>query len=327
MNEIYSQIHNKILQSKNIALVSHRFPDWDSLWSLTAMYNMINNNFDKKNIDMICYDNVAEKLSFLSNSDKIINKFDWNKYDLCIFLDIWNIILAWFWEKEVLNCNFLINIDHHQSNIWYWDINLVDIKQPATAALIYDFFITQGYIINQDIATSLLTWIYTDTWAFIYSNVLPSTFRIASRLVELWWNIELISSNFFLNNTFDFFNLFSVALERLKINKNWIAFTYLKKEDIINSGCKYEELDWIVWRLNMLDNKKYVVFIYEKWDIVKWSFRTTREDVDLTQIASKYNWWWHRKACWLTLDWQIEVDENNVFVKMYDWREINFLND
>lgn len=327
MKNIYSQIHEKILESKNIALVSHRFPDWDTLGSITAMKNIIETNFKNKNVDMICFDILPEKLSFLHWSENIINKFDWNRYDICIFLDIWNIILTWFWERSTINCSFLINIDHHQSNIWYWDINLVDMNRPSTTAVLFDFIEYNNYKINSDIATSFLTWIYTDTWAFIYSNVKPKTFSIASKLVEMWWDIKLISSNFFLNNTFDFIKLFWLTLERLKVSKKWVAISYLTKEDILSSWCKYEELDWIVWRLNMLDNKKYVIFIYEKWDIVKWSFRTSRDDVDLTKIASKYNGWWHRKACWLTLDWQLSFRWNNVFVKMYDWSEIDFLND
>lgn len=313
MEEIYYQIDQKIKDSKNIVLVSHKFPDGDTLGSATAMYEMIMTNFEDKCVDIVNSDLVAEKLAFLPNSEKVIQDFDCKKYDLCIFLDIGNLSLAWFWDKDKIKCKNIINIDHHAPNIGYWDINLLDIDMPSTTAVLYHFFNYMWYGINSNIATSLLTWIYTDTWAFVYSNVSTDTFEISSKLVELGGNIEDISSNFFLNNTFEFVKLFWLVLERLKINRDWVALSYLTKKDLLEYCCKYEELDWVVWRLNMLDNVKYVSFFYEKWDLVKCSLRTTRDDVDLNLVAKEYGWWWHKKASAFPTEWNIEIWEDNIF--------------
>jgi bifunctional oligoribonuclease and PAP phosphatase NrnA len=325
MREIYKKIDTKIRESKSIVLVTHKFPDGDTLWSATWMREMILTNFKWKNVDIVNLDWVAEKLSFLYWSETVVNKFDYLKYDLCIFLDVGNISLAWYWEINDYKCSFVINIDHHASNIAYGDLNLINTNKPSTTVVLYDFFVSMGYIISPNIATSLLTWIYTDTWAFVYSNVSTETFEISAKLVELGWNIEVIASNFFLNNTFDFVKLFGLVLERLKINGDWIALSYLLKKDILESGCKYEEMDWVVWRLNMLENVKYVIFLYEKAWLVKWSLRTTREDVDLTRIAKKYNWWWHKKACWFALEGEININEwNELSVKLIDNNIVNF---
>lgn len=320
MQEKYLLVNKKIKESSNIALISHRFPDWDTLGSATALYEIILTNFEWKNVDIVNFDSVAEKLSFLPNSEKISKNFEIDKYDLLIFLDIGNIVLAWWGEIKDFKWKTIINIDHHFANINYWDINLVDISKPSTTSILYDYFKSMDYKINSRVATSLLTWIYTDTGAFMYSNVTPGTFEDAAELLSKWWDLEAISSNFFLNNTFEFVKLFGLALQRLKISKEGVALSYLKKEDIINSWCKYEELDWIVWRLNMLDNIRYVLFLYEKWDIVKGSLRTTREDIDLNDIARPLNWWWHKKACWLSLEWNIELDKNgHLTIKMINW--------
>lgn len=325
MNIIYKDISDKITNAKNIAIISHKFPDWDALGSSCALYEIIKTNFKNKSVDIINTDWVAEKLSFIPNSEVIITKFDYVKYDVCIFVDVGNIILAWFWEKVDYKYSFIINIDHHASNIWYWDINLVESTKSSSATVLYDFFKWMDYDFNKNVATSLLTWIYTDTWSFMYSNVRPTTFYRAAHLLDIWWDVRAISENFFLNNTFSFVKLLWKVLKRLKINSEWMWFSYLKKEEICDSGCKYEEMDWIVWRLNMLDNVKYVCFLYEKWDIVKWSLRTSRDDIDLTQIVKKYNWWWHKKATWFSLDWKIEISENNkVSVKLFDNNIINF---
>lgn len=313
LNDIYKSIHECILNAEKIALVSHKSPDWDTLWSMTAMYSMIKSNFSWKDVDMINLDGIAEKLSFLPGSSIISRQYNKGNYDLCIYLDVWDIKLAWIWQKDDIWTKYLINVDHHIVNALYWDINLVDTHEPSTTSILFRFFEAMDYIIDKDTATALLTWIYTDTWAFIYSAVKPDTFDIAAKLLELWWDLEVISKNFFLSNSCEFVKLFWIVLERLVVNWDWVALSYLTREDIINSWCKYEELDWIVWRLNTLNNIKYVSFFYEKQDIVKCSLRTSREDVDLTSIAKIYSWWWHRKASAFSIEWKIEMSSTWAF--------------
>lgn len=324
MKNIYNQIHQKIKESDNIAIIWHRFPDGDTMSSMVAMYGIIRDNFESKNVDLVNSDVLPEKLKFLTNWITV-NKELIKKYDLYIFVDIWDIKLAWFGQTKdnYKNC-FIINIDHHPFNINYWDINLIWAQKASTTEVLYDYFTSENYKISPDAATALLTWIYTDTWAFSYSNTTETSFWISADLLELWWKIKPIVNNFFNNNTFDFIKLLWVVFKRLKISKEWIGISYLKKEDIINSWCKYEELDWIVWRLNKLSNVKYIYFLYEKWDFVKWSLRTIKDDINLAEIAKTHNGWWHRQASAFMYEWEINIDENKkISIKTQD-NIINF---
>lgn len=320
MKNIYKEIHKKILSSNNIWLIWHKWADWDSIGSCTAFKEIINDNFLDKQVDILSFDIIPNKFNFIINSD-IVYTPDFNKYDLFIYLDCSSVELSWF--KNINTKSFLINIDHHPTNTKFWDINLINTEISSNVENLYNFFDYMNYKINKKASQSLLTWIYTDSWALNYSNTSKETLDLVSKLINLWWRIDFIYNNLFKNTSFEFLKLFSIVLDNLVI-KNNVAISYFKKEDIVNSWCSYEECDWIIWRLNMLKNIDYILFIYEKENLVKWSLRTISEEIDLTKIAKKYWWWWHKKASWFSIKWKIAKnnglfikEENNNLLKIY----------
>ncbi len=318
INELFDQINNKIKESNNIAIISHRFPDADTIWSITAFYEAMKINFPEKRVEIINFDWINNSLSFIPNSDKIIKEFKKEDYDLLIFLDVAVLTHSWFnWNlNNFINDIFVINIDHHKSNSYYWNINLVDISSTSVTIIVYKFLKNFNYKINKNIATSLLAWIYTDSWSFCNPNTNPETFFIARDLVLVWWDIQIINSNLFFNNNKCFLDLLSIIFWRLKVTKGNFAVSYLTKDDMIKWNFWYEDLDSIVWRLWLLEGVDYVLFLYEKWNLVKWSLRTINDNIDLSQIASLYWWWWHKKASAFTLEWKIKIiDSKNIWIE------------
>lgn len=326
MKEVYLQIDKKIKDACNIAIITHRNPDGDTFWSASAFNEMIDVNFDNKNIDIINPDWIPDALKYLNNVLDVKKELDIGKYDLYIFLDVASVKLAGFLDEDNFNLKNVINIDHHISNNKYWDISLVDPDEPSTTAVLYNFFTAMNYAINENIATALLTWIYTDTGSLVFDNTTAKTFDIVSELIYSGWNIRLVSDNIFLNSSISFIKLLWLTLDRLVIKDNF-WFSYLTKKDIEDSWCDYEELVWIVWRLNTLDEVDYTCFIYEKWNWVKWSLRTNQENMDLTLIAQKHWWWWHKKASAFIYN-NSKIETNNewkVFVRTADNNLIQFV--
>lgn len=325
LESLYLYIDDKIEASSNIAIITHISPDGDTLGSATALYEVIMTNFKNKKIDIINKEK-ASLFSFLPNFEKITPDFDINKYDLVFTIDIASLKLAWFWEnkKFIFKDVELINIDHHISNQFYWDINLVDSSTPAASVVLYDFFKNRGYIINSRAATCLLTWIYTDTWAFVYSNANQHSFKVTANLIEKWWDIEIIDREFFSSLNFKFLQLYSVILERLTIKDNY-GISYMKNEDLEKIWCN-EEFNWwlISPKLNHLSGVDYIIFLYEKGDKVKWSLRTNKNNFDLTKIAAKFWWWWHCKASGFMIDGNLCIENNKIFIKKPDWELIYF---
>jgi phosphoesterase RecJ-like protein len=84
---VYNQLLEKIKLSKNIALISHKNPDIDTIGSVTAFFETIKNNFLYKNIDLICVDIIPEKYRFLTHTNRFKQDFNPKNYDLIIFFD------------------------------------------------------------------------------------------------------------------------------------------------------------------------------------------------------------------------------------------------
>ena len=82
----------------------------------------------------------------------------------------------------------VINIDHHISNEHYGKINYVDIMSAASTELLLPLFEKmeeefEVELIDEDVATLLLTGIITDTGSFQNSNTTPKAFAHAAQLI------------------------------------------------------------------------------------------------------------------------------------------------
>lgn len=305
---VYNKIWLKLKEAKRIALVSHLNPDGDTIGSSTALFEAIKSNFYFKKIDLICLDDIPAKFSFLAHTNKFKKSFDYHNYDLIIFLDISNLSLTWFdkFYPSFLSIDDFntISIDHHVTNKIFARQNLVISNYSSTTMIIYEFLKSVWAKINKNTATSILTGIYTDTWWLKHSNTNSLTLKYCSELLDLKADKQSIIDNIFYNNSLDTVKLWWSLLQKSFIN-NDILYTYISKTDLDNFWVDYDSISWVIDYLNMVEWIKYSVTLTQKWDFVKWSLRTLRDDIDVSKLAVKYWWWWHKKASWFTRQWQL----------------------
>lgn len=306
---VYSEIIYKIKLAKNIALISHRNPDIDTIWASSAFYEAIKDNFLYKNVDLICADIIPEKYKFLKNTQKYKQDFDKKKYDLIIFFDTSSKSQTWFEDDKILfdkKTFNTINIDHHITNEIFAKQNIVNSTYSSTTMIIFEILYFMNLKISNITSTNLLAWIYTDTWWFKHANVNSITYYIASKLIEIWWDFRLIVDKFFKNNKLSTIKLWWKIISNSFIDESWVLYSYVNKSMLDSYKCDYEEISWVIDHLNTVENIKYSTLLTQKWDYIKASLRTLRDDVDLTKIAKKYDWGWHKKASWFTTKAQIE---------------------
>lgn len=309
--KIYFQIIKKIEEAKKIALVSHKNPDLDTVWSALWFYNIAHENFSNKNIDLICIDDIPEKYQFLPNTNLYKKYFNPKDYDLIIFFDSWSKNQTWFdtkypdlYDKKTYNT---INIDHHITNEVYWKQNIINTSYSSTTMIIFEIFYLTRKKISELSSTYLLAWILTDTWWFKHPNTDKTTYFISSKLIEFGWNLQLIVNKFFKSNKLSTIKLWWRIMSESYIDENNVLYAYVNKTLLDTYSSTYEDISWVIDHLNTSEGIKYTTLLTQKWDFIKWSLRTLRDDIDLTQIAKKYDWWWHKKASWFTMQWNLET--------------------
>src|SRR6266850_2569671 len=85
-----------------------------------------------------------------------------------------------------------INIDHHESNTRYADLNWVSAREPSSGELIFKLLKVARWPITKRIADCLFTAISTDTGSFQYPTTRPGTFHAGAELVTRGANLAKI---------------------------------------------------------------------------------------------------------------------------------------
>lgn len=127
--------------------------------------------------------NVFESFDFYKEVEfgKGVGDFNLDEFDLILLLD--HGALSYYGDSKI---NFpkdsLINIDHHETNSYFGDLNYVDDKRPSTCSILIDLFKEWGVKFDKELSTRLLLGLYTDTQelslevsalidgAFLYEN-------------------------------------------------------------------------------------------------------------------------------------------------------------
>lgn len=308
--KIYSKIIEKLKNAKHIALVSHKNPDIDTLWSSTWFYQAIQDNFLYKKVDLICVDIIPKKYNFLAHTAKFKQDFHPKNYDLIIFFDSWSKSQTWFdiiypelFDGKTYNT---ISIDHHITNELYARQNILNITYSATTMIVFEILLLTNLVISKQTSTHLLAWIYTDTGGFKHSNTNEVTYFIAGKLLTFWADYQLIIDRFFRKNNLSTIKLWWKIISDSFIDEQNVLYSYVNKSMLESFNTNYEDISWVIDYLNMAEWIKYSTLLTQKWEYIKASLRTLRDDIDLTQIAKKFDGWGHKKASWFTTRAQLE---------------------
>jgi len=137
-----------------------------------------------------------------------------------------------------------INIDHKAANELYGAVNLVEVTATSVgeilAGLLESF---EGSLLDEDIATSLLTGIITKTASFQHAQTTPEAFLKASRLIGLGGRQQEIIKHLYRTKSLTLLKLWGRCLARLKTDDAAsLAYCVLTAADFEKSGAGTEEL-------------------------------------------------------------------------------------
>ena len=201
----------------------------------------------------------------------------------------------------------IIVIDHHQNPKIKTNFSLIDANSSSTGILIYNLILSFGQPINNLIATLLLTTIITDTSSFRNSNTNSEALRVASELINLGANMQLINSSL-LNER----SLNKLLLEKeILLNHEFYSdihtlISFCTTENYKSTNTTKEQSEGMA---NFLLNHKEVkigIFIRQ---ISKNSWKVSmRTDgfINLSLLANKFDGGGHKNASGFSFDGNID---------------------
>lgn len=307
MNQTIKQIYNQILGAEHILLVTHQNPDGDAIGSVSAMSHFLHNI--EKPHQTYCVHNTPEKLKKYPHLIDIQNNTKvWldESIDLILILDCGDLKYAGVEDqiKNLTHSPFIINIDHHATNKKFGHINLVIDKAASTTEVLYHFFKKNNFSINKQISFSLLVGLMTDTENFTNPGTNSQSLLAASRLIENGANFNIVKNIFIQDKSIEVLKLWGDVFYRLnKHEATDIVYTYVTRQDLLEKNLSDTEVEGIANFLNNLGEGKACLVLKELGEgKVKGSFRTTRDDVDVSAMAQLFGGGGHKKAAGFTID-------------------------
>ncbi len=298
-----------INSAEKILLISHKSPDGDTIGSNLALYDYLLSL--GKEVTPVCTDLIPEPFYFLEHVKAYQNEFTSNDYELVIIVDCGAHYMTNFHETQPElfdKSRPVINIDHHPSNDGFGTINIIQTNACSTTRIIYEMFKILKWSINRNIATALLTGIFTDTGSFMHSNTKSSTLRTAGDLLSKGADLRSIRKYLFKTTPLSTLQLWGRVLKNIHINENGVTMTVLNQNDFEETKADYSELTGVIDYVNSVPNSDFSVMLTERDGTVKGSLRTLKNDIDVAEIANEFGGGGHKKAAGFTVPGRLEKE-------------------
>ena len=181
----------RLSKAKSVVIMGHKNPDGDSLCSVLALANLIEQNFG---IVPVClYDgNLPDSLDNvpLRSRIKYFERVDMTQpFDMAIVMDYGNPVHIGGGRPAVDKAGFVVEIDHHKNDNTIGDLCINDETVPAVAVIVYNIMQYADWNMDSYTADLLALGILTDTGNFKFVRN-GEVLRVMADLVDSGVNIR-----------------------------------------------------------------------------------------------------------------------------------------
>jgi phosphoesterase RecJ-like protein len=245
--------------AQKILLASHSEPDGDALGSMLALKFC----FEKlgKKADVFCASDIPENLRFLPRIGQVKKNIE-PVYDLLLGVD--------YGDLKRLETGGLVDIpiitfDHHPLINQAGEIKVIDSQYSSTCEIVYQFLAENELKIDKEIATCLLTGIFTDTWSFRHPNTTARTLKVVGELLLRGASLRKIAG-FINQQKIDIkTKIWSRALSDINQDKEFgFVYCFVGFDDMHEIGAKTNDLSGLASLLCMVPATKFSLVLSEE---------------------------------------------------------------
>jgi phosphoesterase RecJ-like protein len=218
-----------------------------------------------------------------------------------------------------LEGRFTINIDHHQGNTFYGDVNWVDLSAAACGEMVYDVIDALGVPLTIEIATHIYLAILTDTGSFHYSNITPKTFDISRRTVEAGVNPAAMARRVFDQNSFGKLKLIGALLAQMDLlDGGRLAVMYLDDNIMNATGTTYNDTEGLINLPLTAREIQAVVFFKMGADGDMHVSMRSKYDVDVRAVAARHGGGGHKNAAGFKVKGPLDTVRDGIIAELAD---------
>jgi phosphoesterase RecJ-like protein len=294
--KIIQRILDGIRRSQTFCVVGHIRPDGDCIGCQVGMTLALRQQ--GKTVTCWNHDVLPDKLAFLDPERLLTTPKPGHSFDCVIAVDAASYERLGSAGEHIQARKFLINIDHHQSNTRYGDLNWVSANQPSTGELIYRLLVAAKWAITPAIANCLFTAVSTDTGSFQYPTTRPRTYYVAGKLVERGADLARICDEVYQSYPLSRVQLLRHVYNNFRlVHDNRIAYFWLKQSDYSRTGAGRDDSEGLIDHIRDIE-PVVVACMFEELaqGVIRISLRSKSSQVNVNEVAKHFGGGGHAAA-------------------------------
>ncbi len=299
-----SAVATALRKAAHIVITAHERPDGDALGSCLALARLL--KAVGKRARIVGLRDIPPRYRFMAALDEIeAADNDWlQAAELLVVLDCGAFDRPGEFVLNAREQARIINIDHHDSNTMFGDLNWVDRNASSAGEMVFHLAHACGWRITRDTAEALWVAIATDTGRFAYENTSANTLRIAAELVEAGARPYELYSEVYLSLPIKELKLQERALASLQVREQGrVAFVCIANRDFEELECGPENAQDIVNLARKVQGVKVGIFFYELADSDKTKVSVRADHpCDATELCRAFGGGGHQRAAGCTVD-------------------------
>ena len=291
------KILDKIKEYDRIVIFRHKRPDGDAIGSTKGLREILRLSFPEKDIRLINCD-YSDYVAFLGGEDEPVDD-DFYASALALVLDTGT--AARISNPKYALCKEIIKIDHHIDVMPYGDIMWIEEERSSTCEMIVKFYdvLRDELKIDKQAATYLYTGMVTDSGRFRYRDVSGETLRLASILLDLGVDTDIIYANLYMD-PFEELKFKSYIYGKIKLTENKVAYMFVDKAMQEKFGMSFEQASACVSYMDSIkDSLIWLAFIESDDGNIRVRLRS--RFVTVSELAERYGGGGHACAAGATV--------------------------
>jgi phosphoesterase RecJ-like protein len=294
--QIVRRILDSIRDLRTFCVVGHIRPDGDCIGSQLGLALALKN--EGKRVCCWNEDSLPQKLRFLDTEKLFEKPHGGEKFDCVIATDCASFERLGKAGPHIQDRKVFINIDHHESNTRYADINWVAGKEPSCGELIYRLLRAANWAITKPIADCLFTAVSTDTGSFQYPSTRPATYHVAGELVKRGADLAKICDEVYQSYSLQRVRLLRHVYNSFRLKHNdQIAYFWLKEKDFARTGAERADAEGLIDHIRDIEPVVVACALEELGPtLTRISLRSKNGKVNVNEIAAEFGGGGHPAA-------------------------------
>jgi len=316
---ILNNITDILKKGKRFFLASHKEPDGDAIGSLLALGEAL--ILSGKEVVLFNEGPIPDSIAFLKGIERIVNSFNpesESDFDALFVFDCGNLERLGRISLHLSNIKPLINIDHHENNSQFGDLNLVDINSSSVGEIIYRLIKLADLPMNENIAENIFVAIQTDTGSFRYENTTRESFAVASEMLGWGVNPWKISRKVMDEYTLKKIRLLKAALKTIELcHAGKVGLITITQQMFSKAKADHFDSERFIDYPRFISGVEIGVLIREIGkDYYKFSLRSN-DWVNVADLASHFGGGGHPRAAAFTREGSLELVKQEFLNKAF----------